>query len=202
MTDTRRLLSVLMLFFGWSLLVSIPAHATAFAVLTLSSPTGDFIGQGGTYDLTYNSDSPETLALNTFDPVGPSGDPSFLQFVLNQNGVDNTFATVDFAINRLNLPMQPGTYSDAQRASFDISFQNRGCNTLAGSFTVTDATFGPGNTLDSFAVTFSQNCEVTMPALTGTFRYNANGPISTPEPMSISMLALGLAIAGGVCKRR
>ncbi len=65
------------------------------------------------------------------------------------SGPDNTFALLFFGTDALGIPIQPGFYPDAERADFaspghpglDVSFQNRGCNTLTGSFTVHEVAF-------------------------------------------------------------
>jgi hypothetical protein len=119
-------------------------------------------------------------------------------------GSDNTFAILDFSTNQLGIPIQPEFYSDAQRASFaapghpglDLSFQNRGCNTLGGSFLVNEATFSPdGLTVDTFSAAFEEHYEGAEPALFGRFDFEANPAPPVPEPGTLMLVSMGLASA-------
>ena len=129
------------LFVVASLFVPRPAAAAPIAHLTLQSEDGDYIGGGGSFDITYTPSNSMFFfpMVSSLTPV-----PSYITFLLGTvtGGPDNTFAILAFSTNQLGIPIQPGFYSDAQRAPFadpghpglDISFQNRGCNTLEGSF--------------------------------------------------------------------
>ena len=160
----------------------------ATAHLTLQSQPGDYIGHGGTFDITYSSISAQVRRSLA------SGEPAELLFVVGDviTPAGNTFSTLFFGTDGLGIPMQPGLYQDAQRADFagaghpglDVSFQNRGCNTLTGSFTVTDATFAADHSIVSFSASFEQHCEGATPALFGTFTY------AVPEPGTTAALAL------------
>jgi len=170
--------------------------AAATAHLTLQSQPGDFIGQGGNYDITY--DNPDAQVRSSL----ATGEPAELLFVVGQVTPEpNTFALLFFGTNQLGIPMQPGTYTNAERADFaspghpglDVSFQNRGSNTLTGSFTVTDATFSANHTILSFSASFEQHSEGATPALFGTFTY------AVPEPGSSLVL---VAAAAGLLRRR
>src|SRR5207248_197186 len=74
--------------------------------------------------------------------------------------------------------LTPGTYTDVVRAAdqgpglagMDVSGNYRGCNTIAGSFTVVDATIAPTTYLDSLDVTFEQHCDGAPAALRGEVR--------------------------------
>ena len=69
--------------------------------------------------------------------------------------------------------LAPGTYSNAARYPFNgtspglsVIGNGRGCNTITGSFTVTEIGFSPvDGSLASFGVTFTQHCEGAAPAL-------------------------------------
>jgi hypothetical protein len=169
------------------------------AHLTLQSEPGDFIGAGGTFDITYTPENSDFFFVNIFESP-----PTFLQFILGTvtSGRDNTFASLDFGTNQLGIPIQPGFYADAERAAFaslghpglDVSFQNRGCNTLTGNFTISEATFTPDlQTITSFVASFEQHCEGATPALFGTFSY------VIPEP---STLAVGVGTGAVWLARR
>ena len=130
------------------------------------------------------------------------------------SGPDNTFALLDFSTNQLGIPIQPGFYADAERAAFaspghpglDVSFQNRGCNTLTGNFTIDDVTFladpsAPnGLKLNTFSASFEQHCEGAVPALFGTFTFDAR-PAAVPEPDTYTLIAAGLLLLGLIRRR-
>jgi len=172
-----------------------PARAQ-FARLILDSRPGDPVGGGSHFDIIYDG---AALPTPTFSPFVnrtlPTGEPTLLSRGLDQNNGTDTDATLAFGTDRLGIPMQPGVYPNAQRAFFaqpghpglDIEFRHLGCNTLTGSFTVTDATFGPANEILSFAATFEQHCNGIPPALFGSFTYYA-----IPEPTTALLAALAV----------
>lgn len=190
-----------------------PAARADFAHLTLQSQSGDFIGQGGTFDIVYPSN--EILAqIRRTLPAGPAE----LLFALGHvTPSPNTFALAFFGTDMLGIPIQPGVYglpgNTAQRADFaqpghaglDISFQNRGCNTLTGNFTVTDVSFfqdGNGNLqIGSFDASFEQHCEGATPALFGTLTFQSS---AVPEPTAWAMLGVGgtMLMAGRWFRRK
>src|SRR5262249_39321422 len=134
---------------GWNVrllmvLALLGTYSTAsadFARLTLQSQPGDFIGQGGNFDITYNTPGTNTISPQ-IPPTLPDRSPAELLFIVDQNGPANTFALLFFGTDQLGIPFQAGTYglpgNTAQRADFaqpghaglDVSFQNRGSNTL------------------------------------------------------------------------
>ena len=184
--------------------LSAPASAqTPTARLELQSQPGDWIGQGGTFDLTYQLPT-DTLSAQIRRTL-PSG-PAELLWVLDSPAAGNQFALVFFGTDGLGIPIQPGTYPNARRADFappghpglDISFQNRGSNTLTGSFVIEYVTFNAAKTqIESFRATFEQHSEGAAPALFGTFTYHV------PEPGSMSAVLVGaLALARRHRRRR
>jgi hypothetical protein len=194
-------------------LCPLTAHAQT-ARLTLQSEPGDFIGQGGSYDITYTPENSSFFSPQIRRSL-PNGSPAELLFVLGTvtSGSDNTFALLFFGTDQLGIPIQPGFYPDAQRADFaspghpglDVSFQNRGCNTVAGEFTidyVTFATTPSGLQIDTFGARFEQHCEGATPALFGTFTYSATTPSAVPEPGMCTLGLAGLLSLGGWIHRR
>lgn len=197
-------------------LASAPANAQLFAHLTLQSQPGDFIGQGGNFNIVYPSSEISAQIRRTL----PGGDPAELLFDLGHvTPAPNTFALLFFGTDQLGIPIQPGTYglpgNTAQRADFaqpghaglDVVFQNRGSNTLAGNFTITDVTFYKDaanvERIGSFAATFEQHSEGASPALFGTFTFNDSGlPTSVPEPSGLVLLAGALVPGGMLALRR
>ena len=184
------------------------AKATPIAHLTLASQPGDFIGQGGNFDITYTPTNSQFFLVST-------SSTAFVIFLLGTPtlGSDNTFTDLSFATNQPGTPLQPGSYFDAQRAAspapghpgLEVSFQNRGCFTLTGNFTVQTAQFilgGTGGTavVDRFAATFEQHCEGAIPALFGTFSFDSD-PSRIPEPTSLPLTAFGLLVFWIIKKR-
>jgi hypothetical protein len=136
------------------------------------SEPGDFIGQGQTelldsdayYFTTFNSDS--GTASVYVDGIGSS-----------------TYWYLDFA-NGLNTPLLPGTYNGAVRFPFNppgvpglsVIGNGHGCNTLTGSFIVSELVVGHLNLIQRLAVDFEQHCEGSPPGLFGSVRVNSAAP--------------------------
>ena len=173
-----------------------------FAEMTLQSQPGDFIGQGGTYDIIYPANEISAQIRRTL-PAGPAE----LLFVLGDVTPSNDFTLAFFGTDMLGIPIQPGVYgvpgNTAQRADFaepghaglDISFQNRGSNTLTGNFTITDVSFfqDANNNLQigSFNASFEQHSEGATPALFGTFTFRSS---AVPEPTTWALAGIGGAM--------
>lgn len=166
------------------------------ARLKLQSQPGDYIGQGGNFDITYTPDSPGRFSAQILNTVDPSpGSPALLVFSggVVTSGPDNTNALLFFGTDKLGIPLQTGFFPDVERAVFaspghpglDVGFQNRGCNILTGSFTINDISFSPEQRLETFSATFEQHCEGANSALLGSFEYNAGSfspPPTQPPP--------------------
>jgi hypothetical protein len=193
--------------------------ATAgIAHLTLQSQAGDFIGQGFNFDINYDTADGANVAA-VIRKTLPDGSPAELDFLVDQNNLaTNTVGLLFFGTDQLGIPFQAGTYglpgNTAQRADFaqpdhpglDVSFQNRGSNTVTGNFTVNSVSFftDSANTLHvgSLDVSFEQHSEGAAPALFGTFVYRAQPAQPVPEPSSLALVG-SAAIAGlGLWARR
>jgi hypothetical protein len=190
--------------------VSGAAHASPIAHLTLQSQPGDFIGAGGVFDIIYTPQNSDFFSPQIRRTVGPfPGAPAELLFLLGTvtSGSDNTFALLFFGTDQLGIPIQAGFFPDAQRAAFasaghpglDVSFQNRGCNTLTGAFTVEYVTFSGPASIQTFAATFEQHCESAAPALFGRFTFDA-APV--PEPATWMLLGAGTLMVLVIAYRR
>ena len=194
------------------------AEATPIVQLTLDSEPGDYIGQGLHFDITYTPFNSDFFFPQIRRTIGPASEPAELLFVLGTvtGGLDNTFALLFFGTDGLGIPIQPGFFPDAERADFaslghpglDVSFQNRGCNMLTGTFAVQNVSFSDraeaatGSRIESFSASFEQHCEGAAPALFGTFTYNA---FAVSEPSTFILLLWLLPLASfrlvGVTRR-
>lgn len=153
--------------------------------LSMVSQPGDFIGQGQTYNFT------GTNAQFTFH-ASTSG----LEQDLTSS--DGQTWTVDMFPAPGNI-LAVGNYPNATRYPFNgngnglsIFGDGRGCNTLTGSFKVTQAVFSAAdNSLQNFNGTFIQHCEGATPALTGRVRYDAE-PVTAP-PAGVTNLTAAVS---------
>jgi hypothetical protein len=198
--------------------VAPPARADV-AHLTLDSQTGDFIGQGHSFDVTYTTPGTQTISAQIRRTLA-DGSPAELLFLVDQNNPGtNTFGLLFFGTDQLGIPIQPGTYgvpgNTAQRADFaqpghaglDVSWQNRGSNTLTGNYTINAVTFlrDSSNVLRiaTFDVTFEQHSEGATPALFGHFTFQSS-LAAVPEPSPLVLVGLGgpLALGLGWLRRR
>lgn len=153
--------------------------------LTMTSDEGDYIGQGRQW-------SYDTSAHDVFDSTSTG---RTIQVGLQA-------ANADWWYLNLAAPegqtLAAGAYDSATRYPFqgpgapglDVSGNGRGCNTLTGSFTVTEVTFGPFGALESFAADFVQHCEGGEPALRGHLQI-----VLPPAPAPLA-IGLGLAAEG------
>lgn len=193
-----------------TLAAALSAHAQ-YATLSLQSQPGDFVGLGQNKNITYLP-GPSGFFSAEVRRTESSGVPGEIVFALGNvtsSNSTNTFTLLFFGTDQLGIPLQPGIYTDAQRADFaapghaglDVEFQNRGSNTLTGSFTVTNFayTVTDPNTfvINSFDATFEQHDDGAAPALFGQFSYRDAGspPAAVPEAsttVSFGLLALGM----------
>ncbi len=152
-----------------SLFSTVASSATPKTFLTLSSQSGDYVGQGitqtftpadGTFSVSNSSDA-VSIGFNT---------PTYSQFWNLDFGSPST---VKFGW---------GEYDGAQRTAFrsptrpgiDVFGDGRGCNTDAGRFLVSDFALNTDGTIARLAIDFEQHCEGAPPALYGSFRYNSS----------------------------
>jgi hypothetical protein len=73
-----------------------------------------------------------------------------------------------------------------------VDGNGRGCNTLTGSFTISNVVFGPFGYVQTLDATFEQHCEGSEPALRGEVH------IANPAPPPALELALAIAVDGTV----
>jgi hypothetical protein len=173
-----------------------PAVAQITAQLTMHSEAGDYIGGG--QDHSYDSTN-AVFSAWAYDHTG-DGLGDFVTLALHTPDWSHWWY-LSFATNRLGTNLTPGSYGDAQRASFadpghpglDVTGDGRGCNTLTGSFTIEEAVFDYSSgspQLIRFAASFEQHCEGMTPALTGRISFVDNSDHSVPTTTaSLSGLA-------------
>jgi hypothetical protein len=135
-----------------SLFSTVAAGATPETFLTLSSQSGDYIGQGVTQTFT--------PADGTFS-VSNSSDAVSITF-----NAPSQFWNLDFG-SPSTVKFGRGEYDGAQRTAFrsptrpgiDVFGDGRGCNTDTGRFLVSDFALNPDGTIARLAIDFEQHCE-------------------------------------------
>ncbi len=159
-----------------SLLVAAPANAQPVEAGTVefSGDPGDWITGGLKYSYV---DGVDELTVSS------SVDNSVVSIGVNGANGDSWFLDFDAPLSQ---PLAPGTYPDAIRYPFNgagpglsLTGNGRGCNTLTGTFTVLDASFGPHGYVEAFHATFEQHCEGLEPAARG--EVHITNPPPPPE---------------------
>jgi hypothetical protein len=142
----------------------------------LQSESGDFVGSGKNWDIVYNQENSTNIISSVSRVIKNS--PSFI-IISTFSKSFFPFINVAFSTHQLGIPLSPGTYTNAERASFaslnhpglDVGFDARGCNEVAGSFSIEKIKFiniSPNRIrLDQLKASFIQNCEITGPPLYG-----------------------------------
>jgi hypothetical protein len=175
----RRPFAAAVLFFvaaAGSLLVAAPADAQPVesGTVEFSGDPGDWITGGLKYSYFAGVDE---LTVSSSD------DNSVVS--IQVNGANGDWWFLDFDAP-LGQPLAPGTYPDATRFPFNgagpglsLFGNGRGCNTLTGSFTIVDVSFGPHGYVETFDATFEQHCEGLEPAARG--EVHIANPAPPPE---------------------
>jgi TIR domain len=141
-----------------------PTSAKGYIAFT--SEDGDYIGQGKEYNF---SDKNGALSV--------SGNRNSIR--IDFEGDDHW--SFDFAAPQ-DQELQAGEYPSAQRAAFhnptkpgiDVSGAGRGCNTLTGSFEISQIVFSTSHSFKRFVAKFEQHCEEANPKLSGVIDIMAN----------------------------
>jgi hypothetical protein len=148
----------------------------------MSSDSGDYIGQG----LTNSYATPANVFLATAKSW--QGENNRVDVTMRTDAASTDYWVLEFAAPP-GRRLTPGTYPDAVRVvsqgsgqpGLDVWGMGRGCNALSGSFTVSDAVFGPYGYVQSFRATFEQHCEGRAAALRGEVSVSSPPP---PPPLS------------------
>jgi hypothetical protein len=159
--------------------------ANAAAVISFESDPADYVGQGQSRSYTF---------------VGPN------QFALqfDQNRGSFTFATVSGFEPNLFVTLRstqgqnlaPGYFSRALRPpdndplqpGMDIGWDHRGCNQLAGRFTIGQIIVDTNGVLQRLHATFEQHCEFRSAALRGSIWIDLAGSTSPPPAPVLPMV--------------
>jgi hypothetical protein len=168
------------------------AQPAASGSLSFSGDSGDFISQGKSW----------SYSTSNGDVLNVSGSASGVHISIT--GYNGDWWTLDIAAPSQPIPgtpatLAPGTYANAHRYPFngsgpglDLSGNGRGCNQLTGSFTITNAVFGPNAYVQTFDATFEQHCENGTPAARGQVH------ISNPPAPAQATPTGGGGAGGGV----
>jgi hypothetical protein len=146
--------------------------------LVMHSDSGDYIGQGLSYDYR-----------TTNATISGGGSHTFLSAGVSGNNGDSW--SLDFEAPSGDI-LSPGTTYSAVRypfnndgAGMDISGNGRGCNTLTGTFTVQSLSVALDGSLRYASISFNQHCEGATPALHGTFYWSTpTGDQAPPRPVT------------------
>lgn len=147
--------------------------AAGYTRVALISTAGDYIGAGANYTYT-----PQTSTVTA------TGTDAFVTVSISAG---STSWTANFHAGELGA-LVPGTYSAAERYPFNgnspgLAFtgNGRGCNEIAGEFTIHEAAFSATNgALERFSVTFEQHCDSSSGALYGSIAWRATNPAEPP----------------------
>ena len=192
--------------------LGLQATAAPLTQFQLHSQPDDYIGGGQSYFRDLTTGQFDIVQANDFDRDGLV-DRVFFRYLADDMGPFEvgTFAHIWFGTESLpSANLAPGFYPNAERGPFaqsghpglDWEMDGRGCNMLAGSFTILGAQFdysaGTPKVV-SFAATFEQHCEGAAPALFGTFYYNFD-PV--PEPSTWALWGICAAMTALLARRR
>lgn len=166
----------------------VPASSAAVGpntTWTMASDSGDYILAGGQY--AYDASSGMLL--------------------------EGTAARVEGSVDGWRFSVEPAdgdvlaagrTYAGATRTPFhaanvpglELSGHGRGCNTLTGSFSITELTFDGDGRLESLLLSFVQHCEGGVPAAYGTIAWHSS-TAAPPAPPKLTMKLAGKHAAYG-----
>lgn len=156
--------------------------------VSLQSDSGDYIGQGKTYNYT---------RANAGISVSVTGD--YLSIIID--GDDDWWG--DFEVPNSLSQLQTGYYGNLTRYPFNDPTlgglnwdgDGRGCNTLAGWFAIDNVTYNNGN-LTAIDLRFEQYCECGTSALHGQIHWTAYDTTSPPGPINPPPAGLWQPVSG------
>ncbi|PJN23958.1 hypothetical protein [Kitasatospora sp. CB02891] len=174
---------------GTALFTGTAAHAQ-----TVTTGSVDFTGDPGDY---ISLGQPHSYSTAAQDQLNVTASEDHRSLNVSVWGAHGNWWYLDFKAPE-NSTLAVGTYTGATRAPFsgptepglDITGDGRGCNTLTGSFTVTNAVFGPHGYVQAFDASYEQHCEGMAPALRGEIHI-----ANPPAPAELG-LGVGVAVTG------
>jgi hypothetical protein len=153
-----------------------PGGRDAPVSITLQSDAGDFVGAGRTWSYTKTNALISVTYTNGTVHVGINGNAWWSgDFQLPGAPAQLVRTQVD-GVGRYPI-------AGAGNGSLNWSGDGRGCNTLVGSFSVSNVAYDRG-TLRAFDLTFEQHCEGAAPALRGQIHWNSADATQPPGPVS------------------
>jgi Ca2+-binding RTX toxin-like protein len=159
------------------------------ASLFIDGAAGNWVSGAG--DTWYSAER-GTWTVNLSDQSGDGGIDFLQLYYLDDSQISQgivSFFNLFLATNQLGGNLAPGSYPDAQRASFassghpglDFSMEGRGNNEVHGDFTIQNVRIGHAGATPSLVTldaTFSQSGSPGEPALNGTLHYS-NAPATS-----------------------
>ncbi|GAA4861956.1 hypothetical protein [Kitasatospora terrestris] len=174
---------------GTTLLTGSAAHAQTVTSgsLAFSGDPGDWISGGQSY--SYSTAGQDRLDV--------TANPEHTAISVSLSGAHGDWWYLDLAAPE-GQTLQAGTYTGATRSPFNgpaepglsLSGDGRGCNTLTGSFTITDVVYGPNGYVQTLDAAFEQHCEGGSAAARGEVH------LSNPAPPAELALGVGVAVDG------
>jgi hypothetical protein len=184
---------------GFGLALALAAGATAVGAPTASAQpvgsgtlsfggdAGDYISGGQSY--SYSTDTQDRLSVTS--------DSGHQHIGISVDGGNVDWWSLDLAAPS-GQALAAGEYTGATRHPFngsaepglDLSGNGRGCNTLTGSFTISEVEFGPNGYVQTLDATYEQHCEGDTAALRGEVH------IDNPAPPAELDLGLDIALKG------
>lgn len=203
----RRLGFTLLLSAG-VLLSATNAFAMPVARLQMQSDPGNYVGEGGSYDVIYEDTDGIGINIYRYVDANLSLPPYGLLLSLNDAPPPtfSNWAFMTFQTNRAGVPLIAGFYPNASDSPPEldpahphpmmrVGFQHRGTSNTTGQFTIYEITFSSDySKLLTLFIEFEQHeGGPTAPALRGRLEYRADGLAPIPEPSVALMTLLGLA---------
>ncbi|MEU9441130.1 hypothetical protein AB0D42_09445 [Streptomyces sp. NPDC048304] len=158
------------------------AQTVSDGSLAFSGDAGDYISGGQSYSYSTASGDGLNVYASTDDT----------HIAVSVSGANGDWWSLDLAAPS-GQALTPGDYTGATRYPFNsasepglsVDGNGRGCNTLTGSFSISDVTFGPNGYVEKLDATYEQHCEGGTAALRGEVH------IANPAPPA----ALGLGVS-------
>ncbi|MFJ1794506.1 hypothetical protein [Kitasatospora griseola] len=174
---------------GTTLLTDTAAHAQ-----TVTTGSVDFTGDPGDH---ISLGQPHGFSTAAQDQLTVHTSDDHSEVTVSVRGAHGGWWNLDFSGpngTALTARTYPGAvrpvYAGPSDSGLEIGGDGRGCDTLTGSFTVTNAVFGPHGYVQAFDAGYEQHCGGVAPALRGEIHI-----ANPPAPAELG-LGVGLAVTG------